>query len=258
MGLHQGSALSLFLFALVMDKLMQHIQGEVPWCLLFVDDIILIEETRGGVNDRLEEPDVEVRLDTQVIPKRDRFKNSASGGNEDVEMDVWAYRSDRIRNEDIRDEVGVASMVDKMREGRLRCFGPVKRRGDRTLLLLLRFLAYLLSTALLLANYCFDLLEPRVGLLIQIKKPLNDRCHMGTLWIILVMGLHALYVVALIAFAGAVHHVEFRFHELNDLWRGILVSSASIGLFLSIFFDWLLFWHASLSSCVCPGRRMTY
>uniref|UniRef100_A0A3Q7GFJ6 RGS domain-containing protein n=1 Tax=Solanum lycopersicum TaxID=4081 RepID=A0A3Q7GFJ6_SOLLC len=63
-----------------------------------------------------------------------------------------------------------------------------------------------------------------------IKKPLNDRCHMGTLWIIIVMGLHALYVVALIAFAGAVHHVEFRFHELKDLWRGILVSSASIGV----------------------------
>lgn len=57
---------------------------------------------------------------------------------------------------------------------------------------------------------------------------------MGTRWIIPVMGLHALYVVALIAFTGAMHHVEFRFHELKDLWRGILVSAASIGLFLSI------------------------
>lgn len=68
---------------------------------------------------------------------------------------------------------------------------------------------------------------------IQIIKPLNNRCHMGTRWIIPVMGLHALYVVALIAFTGAMHHVEFRFHELKDLWRGILVSAASIGLWVA-------------------------
>lgn len=70
---------------------------------------------------------------------------------------------------------------------------------------------------------------------IQIRRPLNYRCHMGTLWIIPVMGLHALYVVALIAFTGAVRHVEFRFHELKDLWRGILVSAASIGIWVAAY-----------------------
>ncbi|XP_070010894.1 secreted RxLR effector protein 78-like [Nicotiana sylvestris] len=50
MGLHQGSTLSPFLFALSMDVLMHHIQGEVSWCMLFTDDIILIDEIRGGVN----------------------------------------------------------------------------------------------------------------------------------------------------------------------------------------------------------------
>ncbi|XP_070036806.1 secreted RxLR effector protein 78-like [Nicotiana tomentosiformis] len=54
MGLHQGFALSPFLFALVMDALTHHIQGEVPWCMLFADDIVLIDETKGGVNERLE------------------------------------------------------------------------------------------------------------------------------------------------------------------------------------------------------------
>ncbi|KAG5604396.1 hypothetical protein H5410_025888 [Solanum commersonii] len=37
-------------------------------------------------------------------------------------------RSDKIRNEVIREEVGVASVVDKLREARLRWFGHVKRR----------------------------------------------------------------------------------------------------------------------------------
>lgn len=47
MGSHQGSALHLFLFVLVMDKLIRHILHEVSWCLLFVNDIVLIEETQA-------------------------------------------------------------------------------------------------------------------------------------------------------------------------------------------------------------------
>ena len=54
MGLHQGFALSPFLFTLVMDELTRGIQEEVPWCMLFTDDIVLIDETRKGVNVKLE------------------------------------------------------------------------------------------------------------------------------------------------------------------------------------------------------------
>ena len=38
----------------MMDELTRQIQGEVPWCMLFADDIVLIDETRNGVNDKLE------------------------------------------------------------------------------------------------------------------------------------------------------------------------------------------------------------
>ena len=37
-----------------MDELTREIQDEIPWCMLFADDIVLIDETREGVNTKLE------------------------------------------------------------------------------------------------------------------------------------------------------------------------------------------------------------
>ena len=45
-GLHQGSTLSPYLFALVMDELTRNIQDDVLWCMLFTNDILLVDETR--------------------------------------------------------------------------------------------------------------------------------------------------------------------------------------------------------------------
>ncbi|XP_016484053.2 uncharacterized protein LOC107804647 [Nicotiana tabacum] len=53
MGLHQGSSLTHFYFPLAMDMLTLHIQGEVPWCMLLTDDIVVIDEMRCRVNNRL-------------------------------------------------------------------------------------------------------------------------------------------------------------------------------------------------------------
>ncbi|KAF3642601.1 AT-hook motif nuclear-localized protein 1 [Capsicum annuum] len=229
-GLHQGSTLSPFLFALVMDVLTWRIQGEVPWCMLFADDVVLIDETRGGVNDKLEmwrqtleskgfrvsrskteyveckfndvrrENEVVVKLEAQEVCKRDKFKylGSVIQSNGEIDEDVshrigagwmkwklasgvlcdkkvppklkgkfyrvvvrpallygaecWPVknshiqkmkvaemrmlrwmcgltRGDRVRNETIREKVGVTSVECKMREARLRWFGHVKRRG---------------------------------------------------------------------------------------------------------------------------------
>ncbi|XP_070031894.1 uncharacterized protein [Nicotiana tomentosiformis] len=106
-----------------MDALTHHIQGEVPWCMLFADDIVLIDETRGDINGRLEvwrldleskgfklsrtktkyveckfsdvtgEADVEVRLYSQVILKRECFKylGSIIHGDGEIDGDV-TYR----------------------------------------------------------------------------------------------------------------------------------------------------------------------
>ena len=102
--MHQGSALSPYLFALIMDELTRQIQDEVPQCMLFADDIVLVDETKSKVNAKLEtwrealetrgfrisrtkteymecsfssrrstNGDV-VKLEGQEIPKRDNFR----------------------------------------------------------------------------------------------------------------------------------------------------------------------------------------
>ena len=53
-GLHQGSALSSFLFAVIMDRLTDEVRREPPWTMLFADDIVICEETRKEVEWRVE------------------------------------------------------------------------------------------------------------------------------------------------------------------------------------------------------------
>jgi hypothetical protein len=49
-GLHQGSSLSPYLFALVMDDVTRDIQGSIHWCMLFTNDVVLVDEGRTGVD----------------------------------------------------------------------------------------------------------------------------------------------------------------------------------------------------------------
>ncbi|KAK3517177.1 hypothetical protein QTP70_000611 [Hemibagrus guttatus] len=53
-GLHQGSALSPFLFAMVMDQLSEEVRQESPWTMMFADDIVICSESREQVEENLE------------------------------------------------------------------------------------------------------------------------------------------------------------------------------------------------------------
>jgi hypothetical protein len=43
-----------YLFALVIDDVTRDMQGDIPWCMCFADDVVLVNESREGVNRKLE------------------------------------------------------------------------------------------------------------------------------------------------------------------------------------------------------------
>lgn len=53
-GLDQGSVICLYLFTLILDVFTKHIQELATRCMFFVDDIVLLEESMEGLNERLE------------------------------------------------------------------------------------------------------------------------------------------------------------------------------------------------------------
>ena len=54
-GLHKGSALSPFIFTVIMKEISKSIWETVPLCMLFADDIVLVAETKEEANGKLEE-----------------------------------------------------------------------------------------------------------------------------------------------------------------------------------------------------------
>ena len=51
---HQGSALSLFLFVMVMDRLTDEVRQDFQWTMMFADDIVIHSESRRQVEEKLE------------------------------------------------------------------------------------------------------------------------------------------------------------------------------------------------------------
>jgi hypothetical protein len=52
--LHQESVLSSYIFTLMMDEIINDIQGDISWSILFTDDVALIDDSRIRVNQKLE------------------------------------------------------------------------------------------------------------------------------------------------------------------------------------------------------------
>jgi hypothetical protein len=65
--------LSLYIFTLVMDEITKDIQGDILWCMLFADDMVLI--------------DGDVSLDGRVVPRNDTFRYLGSMLQSEREID---------------------------------------------------------------------------------------------------------------------------------------------------------------------------
>ncbi|GKB51108.1 probable LRR receptor-like serine/threonine-protein kinase RFK1 isoform X1 [Tanacetum coccineum] len=145
-GLHQGSAISPYLFTLILDELSREIQESIPWCMIFADDIVLIAESAEELNNKierwreaLEDNGLRVSREKTEYLRCDFGRYEFGWMMEDVAHRIgvgwmkWRAASGYVVLGDHRkpktnrvDSGGIENV--EIREGRLRCFGHVKRR----------------------------------------------------------------------------------------------------------------------------------
>ena len=113
-GLHQGSALSPYLFDLIMDIISEGVRRNAPWAMLFADDIVLVCRTKTELRRQLstwkralEEKGFKIsrskteylqfndfedlddmKMDEEIIKKVPAFKYLGTHVSEDGELDV--------------------------------------------------------------------------------------------------------------------------------------------------------------------------
>ena len=96
-GLHQGSALSPFLFAVIMDRLTDEVRREAPWTMLFADDIVICEETREEVEQRLESWKYALERRGMKVSRSKTEYLCINGGNDDETVKMEDAKVPRVK-----------------------------------------------------------------------------------------------------------------------------------------------------------------
>ena len=97
-GLHQGSALSPFLFAVIMDSLTDEVRREPPpWTILFADDIVICEETREEVEQKLESWRHALQRRGMKVSRSKTKYLSINGGNDDETVKMEDTKVPRVK-----------------------------------------------------------------------------------------------------------------------------------------------------------------
>ena len=96
-GLHQGSVLSPFLFAVIMDGLMDEVRREPPWTMLFADDIVICKETKEEVERRLEFWRYALERRGMKVSRSKTEYLCINGGNDDKIMKMEDTKVPRVK-----------------------------------------------------------------------------------------------------------------------------------------------------------------
>ena len=96
-GLHQGSALSPFLFAVIMDRLTDEVRREPPWTMLFADDIVICKETRKEVDRRLESWRYALERREMKVSRSKTEYLCINGGNDDETVKMEDIKVPRVK-----------------------------------------------------------------------------------------------------------------------------------------------------------------
>ncbi|KAK3553592.1 hypothetical protein QTP70_005764 [Hemibagrus guttatus] len=94
-GLHQGSALSPFLFAIVMDQLSEEVRQESPWTMMFADDIVICSESREQVEENLER--WRFALERRGMKKREEHRVTYKSGGRRTQVDYILCRRGNLK-----------------------------------------------------------------------------------------------------------------------------------------------------------------
>ncbi|GKC36606.1 retrovirus-related pol polyprotein LINE-1 [Tanacetum coccineum] len=79
--LHPRLAISPYLFTFIPDELSRGIQESIPWCMIFIDDIVWLAESAEGLDNR--------HGGRVLADHGSSSKHSQSGGVEDAKVDLW-------------------------------------------------------------------------------------------------------------------------------------------------------------------------
>ena len=96
-GLHQGSTLSPFLFAVIMDRLTDEVRRESTWTMLFADDIVICKETREEVELRLESWRYALERKGMKVSRSKTEYLCVNGGNDKETVKMENTKVPRVR-----------------------------------------------------------------------------------------------------------------------------------------------------------------
>ena len=95
--LHQGSALSPFLFAVIKDRLMDEVRREPPCMMLFADDIVICKDTREEVERRLESWKYALERRAMKVSRSKTEYLCVSKGNDDKTVKMEDAKVPRVK-----------------------------------------------------------------------------------------------------------------------------------------------------------------